>query len=201
MSEIVRVPRGSNRATRIDNRLPLILNEAARLFREKGYEATTMRDIAVAVGMLPGSLYYHFATKEDLLVAVYERGVRLIIEKVQSAAAKHEDPWQRLEAAAVAHLETSLKTEEHSLVVMRVLPRDLPKAAERVTKLRDEYDKVFVDLVADLPLPPKVDRRLFRLMLLGALNWSQNWYRENGRHSPRSIARNFIAMLADAQKP
>lgn len=200
MSETVRIPRGSNRTTRTDNRLPLILNEAARLFREKGYEATTMRDIAVAVGMLPGSLYYHFATKEDLLISVYEKGVRLIIEKVQSAVAKQVDPWQRLEAAAVAHLETSLKTDEHSLVVMRVLPKDVPKAAARLTKLRDDYDRLFIELVAALPLPPKADRRFLRLMLLGALNWSQNWYRESGRSSPRSIARNFILLLREAQE-
>jgi len=73
---------------RSDNRLAQILDEAARLFREKGYAATSMRDIASAVDMLPGSLYYHFAAKEDLLVAVYEEGVRLITEKVRAAIAR-----------------------------------------------------------------------------------------------------------------
>jgi AcrR family transcriptional regulator len=65
MAQTLRMPRS-------DNRLSQILDEAARLFREKGYAATSMRDIAAAVDMLPGSLYYHFAAKEDLLVAVYE---------------------------------------------------------------------------------------------------------------------------------
>jgi AcrR family transcriptional regulator len=200
MAQTVRVPRGDNRVTRSDNRLPLILNEAARLFREKGYEATTMRDIAVAVDMLPGSIYYHFAAKEDLLVAVYEKGVRLIIEEVRGAVAKHVDPWERLEAAAVAHLKASLKTDEHSLVVIRVLPQDVPKAAARLTKLRDNYDRLFIELVAALPLPAKTDRHFFRLMLLGALNWTQHWYRESGGSTPRSIARNFILLLREAQK-
>jgi len=159
-----------------------------------------MRDIAVAVDMLPGSLYYHFAAKEDLLVAVYERGVRLIIELVQGAVAKHVDPWKRLEAAAVAHLEASLKTDENSLVVIRVLPQDAPKAAARLIRLRDGYDRLFTELVAALPLPPETDRKLFRLMLLGALNWTQQWFRENGRSSPRSIARTFVRLLCDAQK-
>ena len=85
MAQTLRVPRS-------DNRLPLILDEAARLFREKGYAATSMRDIATAVDMLPGSLYYHFAAKEDLLVAVYEQGVRLITEKARAAIAKHAEP-------------------------------------------------------------------------------------------------------------
>ncbi|MBI5909810.1 MAG: TetR/AcrR family transcriptional regulator [Betaproteobacteria bacterium] len=180
--------------------MPLILNQAARLFREKGYAATSMRDIAAAVDMLPGSLYYHFAAKEDLLVAVYEQGVRLITENVRAAVAKHVEPWQRLEAAAVAHLEVLLKTGDYALVVIRVLPQDVPKAAARLVKLRDGYDSLFGQLVADLPLPPETDRRNFRLLLLGALNWTQHWYRASGRSSPRSIARSYLRLLGEAQK-
>lgn len=190
----------SLRLTRSDNRLPRILDEAARLFREKGYAATSMRDIAAAVDMLPGSLYYHFTAKEDLLVAVYEVGVRLITEKVRAAAARHEEPWARLEAACVAHLEVLLRTGDYSLVVIRVLPQDVPKAAARLVRLRDGYDRLFADLVAALPLPPETDRQSLRLLLLGALNWSQHWYREGGRNSPRSIARSFLRLLREAQK-
>ena len=74
----------SLKAPRSDNRLPLILDVAAKLFREKGYAATSMRDIAAAVGMLPGSIYYHFPAKEDLLVAVYADGVRMISDSVRA---------------------------------------------------------------------------------------------------------------------
>jgi TetR/AcrR family transcriptional regulator, cholesterol catabolism regulator len=136
MAQTMRMPRS-------DNRLPLILDEAARLFREKGYAATSMRDIAAAVDMLPGSLYYHFAAKEDLLVAVYQEGVRLITDKVRAAVLRHAEPWQRLEAAAVAHLEALLKTGDYALVVIRVLPQDVPKAAARLVGLRDGYDSLF----------------------------------------------------------
>jgi len=189
------------RIARSDNRLPLILDEAARLFREKGYAATSMRDIAAAVDMLPGSLYYHFAAKEDLLVAVYEEGVRLITEKVRAAVARHDGPWQRLEAAAVAHLEALLKTGDYALVVIRVLPQDVPKASARLVRLRDGYDRLFAELVAALPLPAETDRQSFRLLLLGALNWSQHWYRDSGKSSPRAIARSFLKLLREAQKP
>ena len=194
MTQTARVPRS-------DNRLPRILDEAARLFREKGYAATSMRDIAAAVDMLPGSLYYHFTAKEDLLVAVYEEGVRLITEKVRAAIARHEEPWQRLEAAAVAHLDALLKTGDYALVVIRVLPQDVPKAAARLVKLRDGYDALFAGLVAALPLPAATDRQSFRLLLLGALNWSQHWYRDSGRSTPRAIARSFLRLLREAQKP
>ncbi|HEY3553889.1 MAG TPA: helix-turn-helix domain-containing protein [Casimicrobiaceae bacterium] len=63
------------RLPRADNRLPLLLNEAARLFGERGFHGTTIRDVVRGVDMLPGSLYYHFAAKEDLLAAVYAEGV------------------------------------------------------------------------------------------------------------------------------
>lgn len=80
------------RVRRSDNREQLIRDRAAGLFRQRGYHAASARDIAGAVGMLPGSLYYHFASKEDLLVAVYEEGVRMISEAVTRAAVAERDP-------------------------------------------------------------------------------------------------------------
>ncbi|MBI2314408.1 MAG: TetR/AcrR family transcriptional regulator [Betaproteobacteria bacterium] len=187
MSSIARAPRS-------DNRLPRLLDEAARLFRQKGYHAASIRDVAAAVGMLPGSLYYHFASKEDLLVAVYEEGVRQISDAVVVATAGQSDPWRRLEAGCVAHLEALLRLNDYAQVVIRVLPRDVPKARSRLTLLRDAYERLFTDLIAALPLPAGVDRRYLRLMLLGALNWSQNWYHE-GKDTPKTIARRFLKLL------
>src|SRR5687768_5907230 len=94
----------TTRISHAHSRLPQLLDEAARLFRARGFEGTSMREIARAVGMLPGSLYCHFETKEALLLAVYIKGVEQISEAVQSAVEKHKDPWDRLEAASVAHL-------------------------------------------------------------------------------------------------
>ena len=101
--------RQAHRQPRADSRLPRILDHAARLLCDKGLHGTSMRDIAGSVGMLPGSLYCHFDSKEDLLVAVYAQGVRRLSEAVDEAlalaAAAGSDPWQRLEAACVAHLQ------------------------------------------------------------------------------------------------
>lgn len=182
------------RLPRADNRLPQILDEAARLFAERGFPATTIRDIVRGIDMLPGSLYYHFAAKEDLLAAVYAEGVKRISEHVHAAIAKRTDPWQRLTAACVAHLETLLDESAYAQVVIRVRPGDVPEVAGPLTALRDRYESVFVDLIDALPLKPSVDRRALRLMLLGALNWSQTWYRP-GRDDPRVIAKNFVALL------
>lgn len=182
------------RMPRADNRLPQLLDEAARLFGERGFHGTTIRDVVRGVDMLPGSLYYHFAAKEDLLAAVYTEGVRRIAERVNAAIAKRSDPWQRLTAACVAHLEALLDEGDYAQVIVRVRPGDVPEAAEQLTALRDRYESLFVELIDALPLRPGIDRRNLRLMLLGALNWSQTWYRP-GRDDPRVVAKNFVALL------
>ncbi len=188
------------RAPRADNRLPLILDEAARLFSARGFHGASVRDIVAAVDMLPGSLYYHFATKEALLAAVYAEGVRRISEAVAAAIAGKRDPWERLEAAAVAHLEALLEAGDYAQVVIRVRPADAPSVEAELVRLRDDYERVFVELVQDLPLARGTDRRSVRLMLLGALNWSQTWYHP-GRDDPRAIARRFVAQLGGQLAP
>jgi AcrR family transcriptional regulator len=184
------------RSPRADNRLPLILDEAARLFRAQGFHGTSVRDIVRAVDMLPGSLYYHFPTKEALLAAVYAEGVRRISAAVAEAVAGKRDPWERLEAAGIAHLEALLQESDYAQVVIRVLPADAPSVATELVRLRDDYEHLWVDLVQGLPLARGVDRRSLRLMLLGALNWSQTWYRK-GRDSPRTIAKRFVQLLQE----
>jgi TetR/AcrR family transcriptional regulator, cholesterol catabolism regulator len=188
------------RTPHADSRLPRLLDEAARLFRTRGFEGTSMRDIARAVGMLPGSLYWHFETKEALLAAVYVKGVQQISGAVQAAVDQHDDPWERLEAACVAHLEAILHDDDYAQVVIRVRPADVPVVQESLVELRNGYEALFTRLVALLPLARGTDRRALRLMLMGAMNWSQTWYRPGGRFNPRSIARKFIALLRQGQE-
>ncbi|WP_418320696.1 TetR/AcrR family transcriptional regulator [Piscinibacter sakaiensis] len=183
-----------------DSRLPLVLDAAARLIRSRGYEGASVRQIAQAAGMLPGSLYCHFATKDELLVAVYLRGVEQITEAVLAAIEPHDDPWDRLEAACVAHLEAILRDDDYAQVVVRVRPSDAPAAEPRLVELRNRYEGLFNELLQQLPLARGTDRHALRLMLMGALNWSQTWYRPDGRFNPRGIARKFVGLLRQAQE-
>ncbi|HEU4351601.1 MAG TPA: TetR/AcrR family transcriptional regulator [Burkholderiales bacterium] len=187
------------RAPRADNRLPAVLDAAARLFAGRGYSATSMRDIAEAVDMLPGSLYYHFAAKEDLLVAVYEAGVRAIADAAQAAAGREKEPWARLEAACAAHLEAVLQRSDYAQVLIRVLPQDVPAVAVRLRALRRQYERVFRELVGALPLAARAERKVLRLMLLGALNWSRFWFDPEGSETPKSLARKFVTLLKESQ--
>jgi AcrR family transcriptional regulator len=192
--------RTSPRVPRTDNRLSTILDAAAQLFRQKGYRVTSMRDIAAASGMLAGSLYYHFASKEELLVAVYAEGVRRISVSVRAVLARELDPWARLEAVCAAHLAALLEDSDYAQVVIRVRPDDAPDVADRLIALRDDYERLFTQALTRLPLVPRTDRRSLRLMLLGALNWSQTWYR-SGRDSPEVIARQFVRLLRHQLAP
>lgn len=188
------------RTPHADSRLPKVLDEAARLFRTRGFDGTSVRDIARAVGILPGSLYCHFETKEALLVAVYVKGVQQISDSVRDAIAQQSDPWERLEAACVAHLEAILHDDDYAQVVVRVRPADVPVAHASLIDLRNQYEALFAGLIRDLPLGRATDRRVMRLMLMGAMNWSQTWYRPGGRFNPRTIARKFIALLRQGQE-
>lgn len=171
-----------------------LLAVSARLFAKGGFEATSMRDIAKRAGMLAGSMYYHFPSKNDLIAAVYEAGVAEIGNAVDRAVAQTRDPWDQLEAASVAHLETLLADAAHAAVMTAELRRLDSRLQRRLVVLRDRYERRFVELVDALPLPAGTDRTLWRLHLLGALNWTATWYRPGGK-SPAAIAKGLVAML------
>jgi AcrR family transcriptional regulator len=177
------------------SRLPQLLDQAAHAFAQRGYAAASVRDIVGPIGMLPGSLYCHFETKEALLVAVYREGVERISAAVDTAVAPLRAPWARLEAACVAHLGALLDQTDYSQVVIRVRPVDAPAVAEELVALRDSYETRWTHLVSALPLERSIDRHDLRLFLMGALNWSQTWYRDEGGSTPEQIARRFVRLL------
>jgi TetR/AcrR family transcriptional regulator, cholesterol catabolism regulator len=180
-----------------DNRRQDLLDEAARLFSARGFAGTSIRDIASSVGMLSGSMYYHFRSKEELALAVHAEGVRHIQDSVDAALARVQgsDPWQRLEAACTAHVEALLTGTDYAQVVTPQFARALPQALRRtLIAQRDSYEKLFVELVDGLALPKSTDKRYFRLALLGALNWTLTWYHPGG-DPPAKIARGVLAMF------
>jgi AcrR family transcriptional regulator len=185
---------------RQDNRRPQLLDAAARRFRAFGYDATSMRDIAGDVGMHAGSMYYHFPSKEDLLVAVHEEGIRRISAAVETAIVAEHEPWRRLEAFAAAHLGVLLDGGDYAQVVIRELPREPEQVRCGLVRLRDRYERLAAGLVEALPLSTGVDRRALRLLLMGALNWSQTWYRPGGE-PPQAIAATFVALLRQGLEP
>jgi len=182
------------------NRSKQLLDAAAELFSSQGFHLTSMRDIAARAEMLPGSIYYHFASKEKLLLAVYEEGVKRIARQVDAAISAGRDPWSRLENACIAHLETLLARSHYAQLVIRIRPDELPAISEVLAQLRDDYEKRFRTLIDDLELPDEVSRPYLRLTLLGAMNWAPIWHNPGG-DSPREVAQQFIRLLKTLNSP
>jgi AcrR family transcriptional regulator len=185
----------AGRTPRPDNRRVQLLDAAARLFCQRGFHATSMRDIAKSVDMLSGSIYYHFDSKQEMLLAVYAEGARRIGELVDAAAAHETDPWKRLEAASAAHLNAlSITHRDYAQVMIRTLPQEADGIGAQLRDIRRDYEDKFRRLIDALPLPLDVDRHYLRLMLIGALNWSHVWYKPGGDR-PEVVAKAFIQTL------
>jgi AcrR family transcriptional regulator len=179
---------------RPDNRRSQVIAAAARQLRENGYAATSMRKIASEAGILAGSIYYHFLSKEDLRSAVHDQGLKQINFAVRRAMDRETDPWLRLEAACTAHMAAILEDDDFAGVVLADISRVSPILQKLLNDQRNDYEQVFRQLINELDLPPDVDRTLFRLSLLGALNYAPRWYKPQ-RQSPAEIARSFVTML------
>ena len=105
------------------------------------------------------------------------------------------DPWQRMEIACVAHITGLLDWRRANQVLFVMPPWHYPESIKaRVIALRDDYEKIFTDLIDELPLRNKVDQRYLRLTLIGALSWSLFWFKKD-RDTPASIARQILTML------
>jgi AcrR family transcriptional regulator len=175
-----------------------LLTESARLFARQGFDGTSMRDIASASGVMAGSLYYHFASKDEIFVAVHGRGMEMIETAVREALEGVTDPWERLEACAVAHLESLINSDFRALITP-TFPRSLERMWPTLINQRDSYETLVKQLVKDLDLPESIDQTVFRLHFLGALNWTPTWFRPNGGLKLANVARQLVRIMRGAQ--
>lgn len=178
-----------------DERRRQILHAAAELFVQHGYSGTSIRDIAARSGLLPGSVYHYFPAKEDLFTAVHREGFRQLIARVEEIERSETEPWRRIELACAAHIEAAVGDNS----IQRITGTGLFSIHEaqlqrRMKADREHYERIFRRMVGDLGLPRAIDRSLYRLVLLGALNWAHVWYRK-GKKTPREIARTIIRMF------
>lgn len=176
-----------------------ILAAAARQFREQGYAATTLRDIARAAGILPGSLHYRYPSKEDILAALMERAIDRLIEGVLAASAAGTTPLERVRLAMIEHLRILLSRDD-AVYVLLYDWRSLSPAAERaIAKHRRRYeqfaDELLAQAAAATDVQPGVDLYLLRQFAFGAANWAAQWYDPKGPYTPEAIADAFFRYM------
>ena len=172
-----------------DNRRADLVRVAARLFREKGFEGTTIRDIAHAVGMRSGSPFYHFANKHELLMAVMEEGLRLGLDRTQQVLDGPALPAEaRFRQLVRTHYGILHDTGSDFIPVMLYDWRSLPaQYKRRIIELKDRYDAIWQSTLDELHAQGllRADAKLARLMILGAINFSATWYRAKPRSATR----------------
>lgn len=192
---------GANGDSAVHPRREELLSAAARIFSSKGYERASLREICAAAGILAGSMYHHFRSKEDLFVSLHAEGFRELHERVDRALEGKSDPWDRLEAAIGAHLaQLVARTDVLSVTATSLFHTAGPALQRRLNRERDVYEERFGKLVMALPLPSNVDRSLLRLTLLGAINWTRIWYRP-GKKTPAEIARHLVEKVLRQSRP
>jgi len=169
-----------------------------RCSRPKAMTAPRSATSRAQSACLPGSLYYHFKSKEDLLVAVYRKGVgarsRLPSMRRWAAPEAIRGRRSRRPARRTCPLCWTAAIMPGSSDPESRLCSPPPEMLPVLNAERDRYERHFEKLIAALPLDPSLDRWLFKVALFGSLNWSQTWYRK-GRYTPAEIAAAFIAML------
>lgn len=154
-----------------------------------------MREVASRAGVLAGSLYYHFESKEQLFVEVHTEGMKVLSDAVDKAIAGLTDPWDKLEAAAAAHSRALVEEREMLVLVVPSLPVALAPFRKELVQQRDEYEKKFEQIIAECDLPDSIDRDILRLHILGALNWIQVWYRAGSGMSVNEVARQIVRSI------
>ena len=186
-------PQSDAKETKAETSRAKILDVAQKLFARRGFEGVSIRDLAQALGMTTASLYYHFPSKEEIFVAVHGRSLEAVQREVMNAIAGLKDPWDRLEAAAAAHSRNFASPERSGAsIAAEYYEGSLAPFRKIMVPQRDAYERLIAVLVADLQLPKNVDERLFRLQLLGALNWLPVWHRQGRGHSAEEVARQFV---------
>jgi len=168
-----------------------LLREAARLFREKGYERTTVRDLAAAVGIQSGSLFHHFRTKEEILKAVMVETIRLNTAVMRAAMSAADSSREKLRALIRAELESINGQTGEAMAVLIFEWRSLSEASQaEVLTLRDIYEALWLDVLTALNEDGSLiaDPFVVRRMLTGALSWTVTWYRpERGGLTPEGL--------------
>ena len=172
---------------------------ALRLFKEKGYHATSMRDIANAVGINKGSLYSYIRSKEDLLIPVFERAMGVLLEQMEQISADASlVPTERLRRAIHAHV-TAVADNLDVLTVYLSEWRQL--GAESLTTVRlqrERYASLFEDILQDGLHSGEfrpMDTRIVMLGMIGMCNYLFRWYRPDGRLTTAEVADELIEMV------
>lgn len=178
---------------------------ATRLFAARGFEGTSVQAVVEAAGVTKGAMYHYFSSKEDLLYEVYARVLRLQLAHLERFADAGGPVRERLHAAAVDVVETSIENFDDTVIFFRSLHQLSAAKQAQVRAERRRYHERFRTLVeegqatgefrADVPADLVVD------YFFGAVHHLGSWYRKDGPWGPGQIGRHFADLLLAGLRP
>jgi TetR/AcrR family transcriptional regulator, cholesterol catabolism regulator len=171
---------------------------ATALFKTKGFSATSMRDLANALGIEAASIYSHIKSKEEILQRVCFKMAQEFFEALDAAESTGLTATERLQAAIVAHVQVLTKNTAASAVFLHEWRHLSEPFLGSYLAMRDKYEARFRDIIksgivaGEFTLP---DEKFAVLTILSGLNWIHTWYKPDGKMTPQEIADNLSAML------
>ena len=171
-----------------------IILSAAQIFREKGFHATSMQDIADSVQLQKASLYHHINSKQEILLEVLDRALDVLIEDIEPIAESDMPSVEKLKLAMARYIERVTSSADLAAVLLLEHRSLEPQLRARHIARRDRFEELWRGIVRE-----GVERGEFRPMdlsivtfaLLGVQNWLITWYRDGGRMSGLELADQF----------
>jgi TetR/AcrR family transcriptional regulator, cholesterol catabolism regulator len=175
-----------------------IVAAAAKVFRTKGYHAATVRDIADEVGILKGSLYHHFESKEALLYLVVKEPIARMYQTIAEIAAADAPATEKLRRAIFAHLEAYDRHYPHLFVYLRERESVKRRFREMIGFSPKEYERCWQQILCEGiesgEFRANIDIQVVSYGLLGMLNWAYKWYDPKGRLNVHEVAEQFTSL-------
>jgi TetR/AcrR family transcriptional regulator, cholesterol catabolism regulator len=195
------------RETLIDSRQE-ILRTAARLFQQRGYDATSMNDVAAALKLSKGGLYHHFQSKDEILFEIMNHAMEITQERVLDPVRSIPGPEERLRALIRLHIEVVLSPRDREITVMLHENHPLPPALrKRINARKKEYIHFVESLIAEVQKESQkeaqrtraakgaVSPRAAAFALLGMINWIYQWYKPEGDLQTHNLVPQFTELV------
>jgi AcrR family transcriptional regulator len=182
-----------------------IIAAAAEIFKEKGYQAATTRDIAAAVGIQQATLYYYVSSKEELLYLVVREPMMRLYAQLEEIVKASLPARHKIERAIQAHLAAFDDSYPHMFVFVQELPNVVSALQDRLGEFPGRYQHLWEDILrqgmATAELRTDLDAVATTLMILGMCNWMSRWYRKGGRLDTTTLARQYASAVLDGLVP
>jgi AcrR family transcriptional regulator len=176
-----------------------ILQKAAHLFCVKGYDSTSMSDIADAVGITKAGLYYFVEGKEHLLYLITDYGLDLLEETVVKPLEGIQDPKEWLRQLIVKHVHMVMHRPREVTIILHERTGLTGEYRDKILKRKKAYINLVRDRLLELQkegIARSVDATAATYFLLGSLNWVYQWYKDDGRLDEQDLVRNFTDLFS-----